>query len=160
MLRTTAGEHETDFGVKNTMKPVSMQVKRKMVAEVGVTALYVYEYYVRSLGWKGYVLTDDKVANALGISTQIVKRNRLKLTKANYFFEMKTTGKGVENYYYALGREAVMRVKYYDRIFNKQTSREIKKHLSQDEILTMIQNSDIPTIDKMDVYDTLRNKIK
>ncbi len=151
-----SGEHKTDFGRKFNMKPISMQIKRKMVAEVGVTALYLYEYYVQCISQvRDKPITDDESARALGLSEQIVKRNRLKLTSANYYYLSKTSNKRDTHWHYFLGREAVMRAKYYSDLFGVGTAKKVRSKFNPSTALNLIETSGLDQSIQMDLFDTL-----
>ncbi len=149
-------EHRTMFGKKITVNKPSVQVKKQMVKEVSVTATYIYDFYVEAGAMRNYKLDDSKVAERLGLSEQIVKRNRLKLIKHNYFYDISKKSKGLEFCVYFLGRKAVLEAKYYEKLFGFESAYNVRKNVSFKNIINILDNEVKETELRNQILDSLK----
>ena len=140
---------------RSNMRPMAMDVKKQMINDVGSTPLIVYEYYRQALRYEDYVITDEKVANALGIAQITVKRARLKLQKFNYFFEVSSKTKVMETYLYALGKVEVAKARYFSNLFGAQNPYEVRKKFSRLDISKVLDGTVLSSQEKDDIMVAL-----
>jgi len=140
---------------RSNMRPMAMDVRKQMINDVGSTPLIVYEYYRQALRYEDYVITDEKVANALGIAQITVKRARLKLQKFNYFFEVSSKTKVMETYLYALGKVEVSKARYFNSLFGAQNLYEVRKKFSRLDVSKVLDGSTLSSQEKNDIMGAL-----
>jgi len=104
------------------------------------------------------VLDDTAVSKELGLTKRTVQGNRLKLIKNNYFFELRTKGVNSEGYYYFLGKDAVIRIKFYDELFNAETAYQIRRKCSPEEAMEIALKALLSDRDYADLIATLKPK--
>lgn len=137
------------------MKPIAMDVKRKMLKDVGATALVIFEYYDQAIHYDDYLITDKRVADALGVSVSTVQRARLKLRQFNYFFEVSSKTKVMETYLYALGKVEVVKAKYFNNLFGQQNPYEVRKKFSKSSVCKILDGSALTHEEQEDVMEAL-----
>jgi len=93
---------------REKVRSLKVSAQRELVEELNEVALYLYNYYVSTIGNKNIDLLDDnRVAKVIGWTTRKTKDNRLKLTNAGYIKFIKSKRDNVEIARWILGKEEV-----------------------------------------------------
>jgi hypothetical protein len=74
---------------KATFQYLRLQDKLEVMKTCGDSALILYEHYLTQSGKPDFTFEDDVVANSIKWSPSKVKKNRLKLTREDYFLQRK-----------------------------------------------------------------------
>jgi len=86
--------------------------KKEIMAECGDAAVILFEFFLSKAGIRDYQYTDGKAGKVLGWKDSKVKKVRLKLRSAGYFYEESasyTHGRKVTTTY--LGKQEVQKAK-------------------------------------------------
>ena len=141
-------------------KPIAVGERRAMLSLTNSTAVVLFEYYRYVTRKKNFVITDKKTAEDLGLSVATAKKSRLLLQKHNYFHVVHSKTKNLETYYYFLGVDAVMRAKYYDKVFGSVKTHDIRRQVTPEKAIALILANNVPKEDRIDLILSLRVKTR
>ncbi len=155
MTRDSTSAINKDGVNKMNVYQLTVRQRNSMLNDVGAMALVVYEHYRQVCRYKDFVITDENVASALGITTSRAKDARLKLEKSNYFFTLKAKTKIINTYIYGVGREGVVELKYLDKLFNLPSARKVRSKHSRDDVCEVLRDSSLKRKDRLDILEAL-----
>jgi len=90
------------------MKHLRLSDIRTLIAECGDAANTLMQYYLMKYDAKNFTYTDDKAARTLGWSERKVRDNRVKLTKAGWFYwKISKDSNGIGTQAVYLGKDKV-----------------------------------------------------
>jgi hypothetical protein len=94
---------------KNVMQGLSLTTEQsnEIVSAIGANAAYVMIHYIAISNQNSPNMEDEQIAKLTGLSEQIVKRNRLELTKLGWFLRIKDKYKGEMKITYIVGKKNV-----------------------------------------------------
>ena len=96
---------------------LTQKEKQQVIKDCNLAAHYLYEYYISHAFSHTALEDDDLVANNTGLSKYQVQRNRIRLTKYNYFSISSATSKTEKIIIYHIGKEAVLSYKFFEQLF-------------------------------------------
>ena len=103
---TTKADRQSSKKVTNMY--LTLKQKKELIKTVGDSGLILMEYYLLKAGIPNFEFTDGKTASALGWKERKVQINRLKLTKAGWYYETSgrySDGRHLTTYY--LGEDEI-----------------------------------------------------
>jgi len=140
---------------KTIMYYLTQKEKNEVIKECGITAMVLYEYFISKALSKIDLSSDDTTAKSLAISQRTITRNRLTLTKHNYYYRVKISGKTdavVINY---IGKEAVLKEKFFESLFGKDIDsvNKVKKKFTYTQINKIIEDANLSIQDTTDLIN-------
>jgi hypothetical protein len=112
----TAVKADTQDNTKHTNVYTTVKDKMALLQAVGERATLLYLLYLDSCHIEDCTFDDSYFANILGVSTQTVQKERLRLEKAGYFYKVQMkSNKGVKFIYFFIGLDSVRAIKNLER---------------------------------------------
>jgi len=120
---------------------LSQEEKNQVKDELNLTALYLYEYLLKTYIVPGRIYTDAKASESLNIPEKTIKNNRLLLIKNNYFYTIVTTNKGTSHYQYFLGKGVVYAYKYFHALFGIDNAKWVSKKFTEEQVKDILKTA-------------------
>lgn len=155
MISATLGDDELMEANVYPSKPIAISERRGIIAATNTTAYALLEYYRTVIRRKMFIITDKKAAEDLGLSVSTVKKARLMLQKHNYFYTVHAKTSEIETFYYFLGVDAVIRAKYFSKLFGSDKMWEVRRRYTPETVVKAILKGNVPTVDRKDILMSL-----